>query len=274
MKHTIGGQALIEGVMIRSNKRTAAAARKPNGKIVETTYRNPSPAGGLNVPFIRGILYLWDHLVLGFRALSWSADQQTGEDEEITGWTLTLAFGASFIVAVLLFVVAPYYLSRVLFAPNTFTFNLFDGILRLVIFLGYLSCISLMPDVRRLFAYHGAEHKAVYCYEADKPLTVANVQKFSTKHPRCGTSLIIFVIAVSIIVFSLIRFSWYWNLLLRILVIPLIGGISYELLKATSRVRWLAWAQSPGIWLQHITTREPDRKQVEVAIAAVKRAVR
>lgn len=272
----IGGQALIEGVMIRSPKRTAAAARKPTGRIARTTFQNNKLS--MKVPVIRGLAYLWDHLRLGFRALSWSANQQTGEEEQLSGWHLFFTFAFSIGIAILLFIVAPYYLSLVVFEANTFLFNLLDGIFRLAIFLAYLVAISFLPDVKRMFEYHGAEHKAVHCFEAGKTLNVKNVQKYSTCHPRCGTSLIIFVIAVSIVVFSLVRFdAWYFNLLSRVILLPLIAGISYEILKFTAKFthnRWLAWTTMPGIWLQKITTQEPDNKQVEVAIAAVKEAVK
>jgi len=272
----VGGQALIEGVMIRSPKRTAAAARTPKGKIVYASFKNSKIS--MKIPIIRGVAYLWDHLRLGLKALSWSANQQTGEDEKLEGWHLFVTFAFSAIIGIALFLVLPYFLSTFFFQADTVLFHLLDGVFRLAIFLAYIVAISFMPDVKRMFEYHGAEHKAVHCFEAGKKLTVENVQKYSTCHPRCGTSLIIFVIAVSIVVFSLIRFdAWYWNILLRIVAIPLIGGFSYEVLKFTARFtdsRWLSWTTWPGIWLQKITTQEPDDKQVEVAIAAVKKAVR
>ncbi|HSU72358.1 MAG TPA: DUF1385 domain-containing protein [Candidatus Binatia bacterium] len=269
----IGGQALVEGVMIRSPKRTAAAARKPNGRIAHTTFKNSQDS--MKLPVLRGLTYLWDHLRLGFRALSWSAQQQGEEDVE--GWHVTLTLLVSVLIALLLFVIAPYFLSRTLATPNTVVFNILDGIFRLAIFLAYLVGISFLPDVRRMFQYHGAEHKAVHCFEAKKKLTVKNVQQYSTCHPRCGTSLLIFVIAVSIVVFSLVRFNaWYFNVLSRVILLPLIAGISYELLKLTARFTdtWLAWTTWPGIWLQKITTQPPEDEQVEVAIAAVKEAVK
>jgi uncharacterized protein YqhQ len=274
VKPLVGGQALVEGVMMRGPKITAAAARTPKGRIVHTTFKNAAPS--LKVPVVRGVVYLWDHLKLGFAALTWSANQQ-GE-EELSGGHLALTFGISLLVAIGLFILAPYYLSRLFFPANTFAFNLIDGVFRLLIFLAYLIGISFMPDVRRMFEYHGAEHKAVHCFEADKSLTVKNVQRYPTEHPRCGTSLIVFVIAISIVIFSIIRFNaWYWNVLARLLALPVIAGISYEALKLTARLstnKFLAWLTLPGIWLQKITTQQPDNKQVEVAIEALKRAVK
>jgi len=276
---SIGGQAVIEGVMIKSPKKIAVACRTPKGKIVYRTFPGKSLTQKkiLGWPIIRGFVAVGELMVIGFKALSWSADQQTSEEEKITGWHMALTFLISIVIGVGLFVALPYWLSLFVAEKNSVLFNLIDGVFRLALFLGYVVAIGFMPDIKRLYQYHGAEHKAVHCYEAKKPLTVKNVQKYPTAHPRCGTSLIVFVIALSIILFSLIKFdAWYWNLLTRVIVLPLIAGLSYEALKATAKVvkiKWLSWLTLPGIWVQKITTQEPDNKQVEVAIAAVKKAL-
>lgn len=274
----IGGQAIIEGVMMKGPEKVAAAVRK-NGKIVTTSFPFHSMTKKnvlLRLPFIRGVIFLAEMLVIGLKTLSWSANQQAGKDEELSSVEMTVTMVVSFALAIGLFVVAPYFLSKLVAAPKSLTFNIVDGILRLGFFLAYLWLISLMNDVRRLFQYHGAEHKAVHCFEAKLPLIPKNVQKFSVIHPRCGTSLIVFVIAVSIVAFSFIQFdAWYWNVLARIIVIPLIAGVSYELLKATatSRFAMLRMFAAPGMWVQRMTTREPTDAQVEVAIAALKKAL-
>ncbi len=274
----IGGQAIIEGVMMKGPEAIAFAARKGK-KIVSVRMPHVSVTKKnalLRLPIIRGVVFLAEMLVIGLKALSWSANQQGEGDEQLSKTEMTVTMIFSFVLAIGLFVVLPYYLTRLVTQNHSFQFNLIDGFLRLLFFVGYLVVISLMKEVRCLFQYHGAEHKAVHCYEADLPLTVKNVQKFSTLHPRCGTSLVVFVIAVSIVVFSLIRLdAWYWNVLMRIVVIPLIAGVSYELLKFTgtsknSFLRLFAW---PGMWVQKLTTRKPTDAQVEVAIVALKKAL-
>ena len=279
MKKSIGGQAVIEGVLIKAPKKIAVACRTPKGKIVYKTFSGKSVTqkGVLGWPVIRGFVTVIELMIVGFKALSWSADTQTEEHEKLSAWHLALTFLLSAVIGIGLFIALPYWLSLFLAEKNSVLFNLIDGIFRLAVFLAYVVAIGFMPDVRRLYQYHGAEHKSVHCYEAKRPLTVKNVQKYPTAHPRCGTSLIVFVIAVSIVVFSLIKFdAWYWNVLARVIVLPIIAGLSYELLKATAKVaksKWFSWLTWPGLWVQKITTQEPDNKQVEVAIAAVKKAL-
>jgi len=272
----VGGQALIEGVLMVTEKKIGIAVRKPNGKIV--TKRQPRKINKypvLKIPFVRGVIYLFEMLIVGMKALSWSADQQAEKEEELTAMQLTLTMLFSFALAVGLFIIAPYYLTKLTKTTGAM-FNLIDGAIRLLIFVGYVWGISLFKDVKRLFQYHGAEHMAVHCYEKGKELTVKNVRRFAKEHERCGTALLFIVIIVSIIVFSLLKDPrWYVNLPLRIVLIPVIGGISYELLKLNARFKnkilyALVW---PGLIVQKITTQKPDDGQIEVAIAAIKKVL-
>ena len=271
----LGGQALIEGVMIKSPDSVSMAARTPDKKIVCVMHKHISLSQRykiLGLPFIRGVIQLGEMLVIGIRAITWSANMQ-GEDEELGPLEWALTFGFALLLTIGLFIVLPYYLSKLVFDPTTISFGILDGVLRLVVFVLYLFAIGFMADVRRMFEYHGAEHMAVHCYENKLDLTVKNVKKFPPEHPRCGTSLLFFVVAVSIVFFSLIRTQyWYINVPARIFLIPVVAGISYELLKASAKFKVLKFLTYPGIWIQKLTTRQPDASQVEVAIAAVNKA--
>jgi len=267
----LGGQAIVEGVMIKGTDNYSMAVR--TGKKIKTK-REPFTSATekhkiLAIPFIRGIINLFEMMAIGIKALTWSANQQ-GEEEELGTKEWIFTFGIAIILTIVLFVLLPYYASKFVFSPDTIKFGILDGILRLLVFLGYLFAIGFMKDVRTMFQYHGAEHMTVHCYESGKKLTVANAKKFAKEHARCGTNLLIFVVAVSIVLFSVVRTPhWYYNVPARILLIPLIAGISYELLKISSKYKWLAWLSYPGIWTQKLTTRTPNDKQIEVAIAAV-----
>lgn len=273
----IGGQAVIEGVLMKAPDRYAIAVRLQDGSIrrkVQPWVSYAKRSRFLGLPFVRGVSTMVEMLVIGMGSLTWSANQQAGEGEELSDRevVLTILFALGLTIAI--FVVAPFFLAKFLAKERgDLVFNILDGVIRLVFFFAYLLLISQMKDIRRLFEYHGAEHKAVHCFEAGLPLTVKNVQKYPTAHARCGTSFLILVVGISIIVFSLIVDPrWYVKLIARILLIPVIAGISYELLKASSKyggggvMRIVAY---PGVLLQRITTRQPDDKQVEVAIAAL-----
>lgn len=271
----LGGQALVEGVMIKAPDNVSIAVRLPNKKIktkrdkfVSATQKHKF----LNLPFIRGVIHLWEMMVVGINALTWSANQQ-GEEEELGTKEWIITFGFAILLTIGLFVLLPYYAARFFLDPHTIRFGIVDGLIRLLVFLLYLVGIGYMADVRRMFQYHGAEHMAVHCYEHKLALKVQNVKKFPPEHPRCGTSLLIYVVAVSIVLFSVIRTPhWYYNLPARVFLIPVIAGISYELLKFSAKYSWLKWMTYPGIWTQKLTTRQPDAKQIEVAIAAVNKA--
>jgi len=221
------------------------------------------------------MIFLIELMFLGVKAMTWSANQQEeNENEKLSTkemiGTIILAFG----LTILMFVGVPYFFTKLFVSDHTFLFNLIDGFFRLIIFLAYVIIIGLFKDVKRIFQYHGAEHKAVHCYESGRKMSVKNVQKFSTLHPRCGTSLIIFIIVVSILLFSLIKTElWYYNILLRILIVPLIGGFGYEITKLSAKYsdnKFLHFLIVPGLWVQKLTTKQPDNDQVEIAIKALK----
>ncbi len=278
-KQHIGGQAVIEGVLIVSPKKISIAVRTEKGKI-KTLKQKRKPFLEkypiFKIPFVRGIFYLIEMLVTGMKALTWSSEQQ-GEEEKLGFWGLFITFGLAIILTIGLFIILPYFLSKIFFNPPSFSFNLLDGFFRLLVFFGYLVLIGQMKDVKRMFQYHGAEHKAVHCYEAGKKLTVKNVRRYAKEHARCGTSFLIYVIVISILLFSVIKTGvWYWNILFRILLIPVVAGISYELLKISSKYQeffLFRWLVKPGIWTQKLTTRKPTDKQLEVGIKAVKGAL-
>lgn len=273
MKEYIGGQAVVEGVMMASRKKLAVAVRKENGKIVIKKEKRSNIAEKFRKTiFLRGLISLFEMLVIGTKALTWSSNQQLEKDEEIGGWGIFFMLLISLGVGVGLFILLPLWLSKFV-SDDRIWFNVADGFWRITLFIGYLWVISRFEDIKRVFQYHGAEHKAVNCYEAGKELTVKNVKKFSKIHPRCGTSFIFIVLIISIILFSLVwSESWYLKFLYRILLIPIIAMISYEILRLNSRKpnRILRFLTTPGLWLQKITTNEPDNEQIKVGIKALK----
>jgi uncharacterized protein YqhQ len=291
-KKHVGGQAVIEGVMMRAPRSIAIAVRKPNDEIVVKKER-VHPLGErypiLKWPILRGVVVLLESLVWGFKALTFSANaavetpevptnQDVGNSkkkkEEIGGFTLALTLIFSIGIGIGLFIVLPAWLAG-LIAKKNFAFNLIDGIIRLVLFLAYILVISRIGQIKRVFEYHGAEHKSIYAYEAGEELTVENVEKYSTLHPRCGTAFLLMVMFVSILVFAifgkppslLVRFGT------RIIFIPLIAGISYELTRLASKKQdiWLMRVLiAPGLLMQKFTTKKPSEEQLQVAIKALK----
>ncbi len=273
----IGGQAVFEGVMMRSPKHVAVAVRTPKGKI-EVEHEKLSPLGDrypiFKKPFLRGVIALWENLAIGFKAMITSTNAAADEDEQLTKKELffTIAFAVG--LSVSLFIILPLVISNFLTQDRGIIFNIIDGVLRIVIFLAYLLFISLFKDVRRIFQYHGAEHMSVHAYEAGKKLTVKAVKPFTTLHPRCGTSFLLIVVILSIAVFSIIqtenivqKFLW------RLVLIPVIAGISFELLRYGAKFSNNMFVKpflAPGLMLQMITTKRPDNGQIEVAIAALK----
>ncbi len=276
-KLNVGGQAVIEGVMMKSPNYLSIAVRKSNNKITKKveSYRFLSDRSRiLGLPFIRGIVYLLEMLVVGIKALNYSANQAGDEDEQLTTFEMALTIFLSLVLVVLLFIVAPFYLSKWLTKDSGVLFNIIDGLIRISIFALYVLAISMLKDIRRVFQYHGAEHKSINAYEAGLKLTPENVMKKSTAHARCGTSFIIIVLIISIFIFSMIiSEGWYVKLMMRVILLPVIAGISYELLKFSSRYSGSIFMKPliiPGLWIQKLTTREPDRAQIEVALAALK----
>ena len=275
----VGGQALIEGVMMRSKSKIAMSARTSSGKIV-TKVINHNPMNARfpwSIPVVRGAIGMVDMLIVGFKALNWSADQQLGKEEKIGNKEMIGTTVIALVGTLALFVVLPYYLTTFFSTPNTTLFHVIDGVIRFLLFLAYITVISLMKDVRTLYEYHGAEHKTVHCHEAGLKLTPENVLKFPKEHPRCGTSFIIIVLGISIITFSIAKTnSTLLNILARIILMPVIAGASYELLRLCGKYpknKLLMAVATPGLWMQKITTREPNKKQAEVAIMALKKAL-
>lgn len=284
-----GGQAVIEGVMMRSEHRLAIAVRKPNKRISVKAEEIKSIADAVTVfrwPFIRGVFNLIQMLYIGFKALIHSANESMDKvEEELTFMEIvfSIVFAIGFAIVVFKFLpllIAQYFYNTFSFIRNSnIMFNLIDGITKVILFVLYVFVISLMRDVKKIFEYHGAEHKTVNCYEAGEALTVNNVSKYPTLHPRCGTNFVLIVFIMSIFVYSFIPkgFSFWAKFGLRILLLPVIAGISYELLKLCGKYRenWLLkLVAMPGLAVQMITTREPDDRQIEVGIAALKGVIR
>ncbi|MBT3865479.1 DUF1385 domain-containing protein [Candidatus Woesearchaeota archaeon] len=275
MTDYIGGQALMEGVMMASKNKVAMSVRKENGKIkTKVEKRSGISEKFRKTVFLRGLISLFEMLYIGTKALTWSSNESLEEDEQIGGWGMFFMLLFSFAIAIGLFIALPLWLSKFV-AEERIWFNVVDGLWRVVLFVGYLWFISRFKDVKRVFEYHGAEHKAVNCYEAGKILTIKNVKKFSRIHPRCGTSFIFIVLIISIVLFSLIwSESWVLKFLYRILLIPVIAAVSYEILRFNAKYpnKIMSFLTTPGLWLQKITTQEPDDRQLEVSIAALKAA--
>ncbi len=291
----VGGQAVLEGVMMRGVSTWAVAVRKALPE--ELSEKGVDPERGahgeiavksfpltsvlkkhrlLRVPIVRGVVALGESLAIGFKALGLSANAQLpDEEEEISGgmWAFTVLIAVA--LAVGLFFVVPVGLTSLIKdqLDSSFLFWLVEGVVRTAIFLGYLLLLSRLRDLRRVFEYHGAEHKTISCYEADLELTPENAQRFSRLHPRCGTSFLLIVMIVAIFVFAPIGLpAWYLLVLTRIVGVPLIAGISFEIIKFAGRNRRRAWVRTvmwPGLQLQKLTTREPDLEQLAVAIAAM-----
>ena len=283
---TYGGQAVIEGVMIRGREFYSLAVRRPDGEIYHSHERlNTAFTGPIRrIPFLRGVLVLAETLILGLKALNRSAtlastDSSSGGGEEIPTWLLYLTLGVSLALGVGIFFVLPLLAVRLVdpFIASDMVSNLVEGVLRLLILVAYIGGIGMMKDIRRVFAYHGAEHMAVHTYEAGLPLTVENVRKFDTPHPRCGTAFLLTVVLVSVVVFMFLgRPDMEWRILSRVLLIPVVAAISYEFIRFYGmHSNWrIARAMSlPGLWLQRLTTRQPEDDQIEVAITAMGAAV-
>jgi uncharacterized protein YqhQ len=281
-KYHYGGQAVMEGVMIQGHRHLVTAVRRPGGDIITHTRNLPPFMSGrlVRTPLIRGVVILVESMVIGIQSLLYSANVAMEEEEaEIPQkaiWGM-VAIGAA--MAVLLFFLAPLFLTKLMnpYIPNSLVFNIIEGIIRLAFFLIYLKLISLMPDIKRVFTYHGAEHKTVNAYDAGVPMEIEAIKKYSTTHVRCGTSFLFLVLIIAILVFALVGRPTLWLMVLsRILLIPVIMALGYEVIRFGSRHtgNWLVKiVLAPGLFLQALTTGEPDDKQLEVAIAAVNKAV-
>jgi uncharacterized protein YqhQ len=282
-KLNVGGQALIEGLMIKSPKFVSIGLRLPNKKIkvkVEKFTSLTTKNWFYRLPFIRGIVILIEMLFIGMKGLIYSSNEQEeeGEKESLGFFSIFFAISISMFFAILLFKAVPLFMTKGIdyfFTLPSIIFNLIDGILRIIIFIIYIILISMMNDVKRLFQYHGAEHATISCYEHGKKLTVKNVMNFSTLHSRCGTSFLVFTLIISILIFSIISTNLsYWKLFLfRLPLVLPIAGISYEILKFSDKYskNWFfRQIIKPGLWFQKITTKKPTKDQVEVAIETLK----
>lgn len=274
-----GGQAIIEGVMMRSPFKYAIAVRKPDKEIILKTGKLRSLSNRIKFlkwPIFRGIINLIESLTLGLKALTYSAEQATGEEDKINNVEMFFTILIAFVLFILIFIALPTTIARYLdkYLSSLIVYNLFEGTLRIGIFLFYLYFISKIKDIKRVFEYHGAEHKVIYTYEAGEELKVDNVKKYSTLHPRCGTSFIFIVLIISILVFSLLgKQTLLLRITYRVIIIPLIAGLSYEILKLSAKNMdkiFIKWVVMPGLWFQKLTTKEPDEAQIEVAIKALK----
>ncbi len=298
----VGGQAVLEGVMMRGVAHWAVAVRKPTPEQMEEEERSVEEAAegeievstfpltsslarhrALRLPIVRGVVALGESMAIGFRALGISANAQLppaegedeGQDQEISGGVWVGTVIVALVLAIGLFFVIPVGLTSLIKGQlhSSVLFWVIEGLVRTAIFLGYMVLLSRLRDLRRVFEYHGAEHKTISCFEASMPLTPVNAQRFSRLHPRCGTSFLLVVMIVAIFVFAPIGLpAWYWLVITRILGVPVIAGISFELIKFAGRNRRRRWVQIvmwPGLKLQLLTTREPDLDQLAVAIAAL-----
>ncbi|HUQ23756.1 MAG TPA: DUF1385 domain-containing protein [Gaiellaceae bacterium] len=289
MANSIGGQAVLEGVMMRSPSSWAVAVRKPDGDIAQVVKEITSPMARnriFRLPVVRGVIALGESLAIGFRALAISANYAAQDPEaeagevqtEIGRGQIIFSFAIAIGFALMLFKVTPALITNLLPIDTTGAFVVVEGLIRVSIFLLYLLLISLLPDLRRVFQYHAAEHKAINAYEAGEELTPERVQTFSLIHPRCGTAFLLWVMVIGIFVFAFVgQPAWYWLILSRILLLPVIAGIAYELIRFAGKHQGnaiLMTLLAPGMWLQRLTTRQPSLDQIEVSIRALQEVLR
>jgi uncharacterized protein YqhQ len=278
---TVGGQAVLEGVMMRTPSNWAVAVRKPDGEIAQVCKVITSPMAKRRIyrlPVIRGVIALGESLAIGFRALAISANyaaqgEEGEEDLELSRGQIIFAFAIAIGFALALFKVGPALITSRLDIETTQLFVVVEGLIRVGIFITYLVLISLLPDLRRLFQYHAAEHKAINAYEAGEELTPERVDRFSLIHPRCGTAFLLWVMVIAIFVFAFFgQPAWYWLIASRILMLPVIAGLAYELIRFAGKHQQNTYVMAllaPGLWLQRLTTRKPSLDQIEVSIRAL-----
>jgi uncharacterized protein YqhQ len=278
---TVGGQAVLEGVMMRTPSNWAVAVRKPDGEIAQVCRVITSPMAKRRIyrlPVIRGVIALGESLAIGFRALAISANyaaqgEEGEEDLELSRGQIIFAFAIAIGFALALFKVGPALITSRLGIETTQLFVVIEGLIRVGIFIAYLVLISLLPDLRRLFQYHAAEHKAINAYEAGEELTPERVDRFSLIHPRCGTAFLLWVMVIAIFVFAFFgQPAWYWLIASRILMLPVIAGLAYELIRFAGKHQGNTLVMAllaPGLWLQRLTTRKPSLDQIEVSIRAL-----
>lgn len=281
-KPSYGGQAVIEGVMMRGQEKVAVAVRRPSQEIIVKEIPLPSWRKGpfFKLPFIRGVRALVEALFLGIKALQISAEEALEEEEEeLTSWELILTMGGAFLMAILLFVVLPAFLIRLIqpYVLNHILLNFVEGFIKVILFLSYILLISRIPDMKRVFQYHGAEHKVIHAFEDGQRLSPKDAGIYSTLHPRCGTSFLLIVILLSILFFSFFgRPPFFQRIFIHLALLPFIAGSAYELIRLCGKkdpgflIRILS---APGLLLQRLTTGQPDQKQLEVAVEALQRVL-
>ncbi len=281
-KYNYGGQAVIEGVMIRGRTSVVTAVRRPGGEVITDVKPLPSLTTSRmrRMPLVRGVVILIEAMVLGIKSLLYSANvAMEEEEEEIPTKAIWGMIASAVILVVLLFFIAPLFLTKLVnnYIPNTVVFHIVEGVIRLAIFIGYLKIMGLLSDIKRVFTYHGAEHKTVNAYEAGVPMEVEAIKPYSTAHVRCGTSFLFLVLVIAIFVFSFVGRDILWLMIVaRIVLIPVIMGLGYEVIYFGARHtnNWLMKiVLAPGLFMQSLTTGEPDDRQLEVAIAAMNKAV-
>jgi uncharacterized protein YqhQ len=278
---TYGGQAVLEGVMIRGLRSASVAVRNPEGEITLRTLQLNGWYSGRarRIPFVRGILVMAETLTLGMRALSHSANVAAGEEEELGGASIAIMMIVSMVLAVGIFFLIPVFASRGLegLVGSDIVSNIIEGVIRLALFLAYIALIGRMQEIRRVFMYHGAEHMAVHAHEQGEDLTVESVRRYPTAHPRCGTAFLLVVMFVAVVVFAFTgRDPLWWLITSRIVLVPLIASISYEVIRFSGfhpGNPLVSVIALPGLVLQRLTTREPEDDQIEVAIAAMEEAI-
>jgi uncharacterized protein YqhQ len=273
--YIVGGQAVIEGVMMRSPHSFCVAVRKKDGKIVDYLEKINTPQ--FKVPLLRGVYILFHSLTLGIKSLNISANL-TEEEKPLSTFSLILSLVVALGLGILIFFWLPLFLTEILKIKNNFNFNLIEGVIRLFIFFVYILILNLFKDFKRFFSYHGAEHKVVHTYEAGEELTVENARKKSPLHPRCGTSFLLFVVVLSILIFSFIPkdLNFISKFSFRLLLLPVVAGFSYEAIRLSYYLRNNIFGKilaQPGLLLQKFTTREPDDSMLEVAIISLKKAL-
>jgi uncharacterized protein YqhQ len=272
-----GGQAVLEGVMMRGQRAYAVAVRAPDGTIVKkieplgALYRSPIA----RIPFLRGLVMLWDALVLGIGALTFSANVQTGEEERLEGAPLVLSLLFSLALGIGLFILLPAgtaFLLEQLLHLQIWASNSLEGVVRLLLLIGYIWAVGRIPEIGRVYAYHGAEHKTINAYEAEVPLESKTVAHFSRLHARCGTSFLLTVVVLSVLLFSALgRMALIPRLLSRLALVPILAALAYEYIRLAGRFmhkRWARFLLAPNLALQRLTTREPNEDMIEVALAA------
>ena len=276
---TVGGQAVLEGVMMRAPSAWAVAVRRPDGVIEAARHELPrlsTRSAAARIPLVRGVMVLGESLTLGFRALSWSAQKavdEEGEEEPLTGRQIAFSMTIAMVFFLAFFILVPAFVARFTSGDSALVFNIIEGAVRLALFVGYIWAIGRSQEIARVFEFHGAEHMTIHAYEAGEPLTVESVARYQPEHPRCGTSFLLIVVLGSIVLFSLLHQpGLMWLVASRILGIPIIAGLAYELLRFTGLGRETALARAmaaPGLWLQKLTTGRPQADQIEVAIASM-----